>query len=83
MLKDGSSNAEIAAALQVGVETVRTHARNIYRKLGVTSRLELSQAPPRPSAPGWPAPLSIRHARGLPASATGSAAAAPRLAEDQ
>ena len=52
MLKDGSSNAEIAVALQVGVETVRTHARNIYRKLGVSSRLELSEAgvvsaPPR------------------------------------
>ena len=33
-----SSNAEIAAALHVGVETVRTHVRNIYRKLGVRSR---------------------------------------------
>jgi DNA-binding NarL/FixJ family response regulator len=47
MLQHGSSNAEIARALQVGVETVRTHARNIYRKLGVTSRLELISAPPR------------------------------------
>ena len=52
MLKDGSSNAEIAAALQVGVETVRTHARNIYRKLGVSSRLELSGAgAPRVAGP--------------------------------
>jgi DNA-binding NarL/FixJ family response regulator len=41
LLRDGSSNAEIAAALHVGVETVRTHARNIYRKLGVSSRREL------------------------------------------
>jgi DNA-binding NarL/FixJ family response regulator len=41
LLQDGSSNAEIAAALHVGVETVRTHARNIYRKLGVSSRREL------------------------------------------
>jgi DNA-binding NarL/FixJ family response regulator len=41
LLQDGSSNAEIAAALHVGVETVRTHVRNIYRKLGVSSRREL------------------------------------------
>jgi DNA-binding NarL/FixJ family response regulator len=41
LLQSGSSNAEIAAALHVGVETVRTHARNIYRKLGVSSRREL------------------------------------------
>jgi DNA-binding NarL/FixJ family response regulator len=41
LLQTGSSNPEIAAALFVGVETVRTHARNIYRKLGVSSRREL------------------------------------------
>jgi two-component system response regulator DesR len=40
-LQSGSSNAEIAAALQISVETVRTHARRIYRKLGVNSRREL------------------------------------------
>jgi DNA-binding NarL/FixJ family response regulator len=45
LLQLGRSNAQIALALQVGVETVRTHARNIYRKLGVASRRELS-APP-------------------------------------
>ena len=42
LLQDGRSNAEIALALQVGVETVRTHARNIYRKLGVRTRRELA-----------------------------------------
>jgi two-component system, NarL family, response regulator DesR len=41
LLQNGSSNAEIAAALCVGVETVRTHARHIYRKLGVSTRREL------------------------------------------
>ena len=41
LLQGGRSNAEIAAALHVGVETIRTHARNIYRKLGVSSRREL------------------------------------------
>ena len=41
LLRHGGSNAEIAAALHVGVETVRTHARHIYRKLGVSTRREL------------------------------------------
>jgi DNA-binding NarL/FixJ family response regulator len=41
LLQTGSSNAEIAAALHVGVESVRSHARNIYRKLGVSTRREL------------------------------------------
>jgi DNA-binding NarL/FixJ family response regulator len=41
LLQAGRSNAEIAAALHVGVETVRTHARRIYRKLGVRTRREL------------------------------------------
>jgi DNA-binding NarL/FixJ family response regulator len=48
MLQQGSSNAQIAWTLQVGVETIRTHARNIYRKLGVASRRELATLPPRP-----------------------------------
>jgi DNA-binding NarL/FixJ family response regulator len=42
LLQQGRSNAEIAASLHVGVETVRTHARNIYRKLGVRTRRELA-----------------------------------------
>ncbi|MHB8242935.1 MAG: LuxR C-terminal-related transcriptional regulator [Solirubrobacteraceae bacterium] len=42
LLQRGCSNAEIALALQVGVETVRTHTRNIYRKLGVSSRREIA-----------------------------------------
>lgn len=35
------SNAQIAADLHISIETVRTHARRIYRKLGVASRREL------------------------------------------
>lgn len=50
MLQQGSSNAQIAAALHVGVETVRSHARNIYRKLGVSSRRDLAALPPRATA---------------------------------
>jgi DNA-binding NarL/FixJ family response regulator len=43
LLQKGQSNAQIALELQVGVETVRTHARNIYRKLGVRTRRELTR----------------------------------------
>ena len=45
MLQHGNSNAQIALALGVGVETVRTHAHNLYRKLGVSSRRELHSQP--------------------------------------
>jgi DNA-binding NarL/FixJ family response regulator len=41
LLQSGRSNAEIAQALHVSIETVRTHARRIYRKLGVRTRREL------------------------------------------
>ena len=50
-LQQQRSNAQIAAELHVSVETVRTHARHIFRKLGVRSRRELSaSAPPPPQA---------------------------------
>jgi DNA-binding NarL/FixJ family response regulator len=45
------ANAQIASDLHISVETVRTHARNIYRKLGVSSRRELL-TPTRPDAGG-------------------------------
>jgi len=41
LLQDAYTNAEIAERLSIGVETVRTHARSVYRKLGVPSRREL------------------------------------------
>jgi LuxR family transcriptional regulator, maltose regulon positive regulatory protein len=43
LLQDGSTNAEIAHELSIGIATVRTHARNIYRKLGIASRRELTR----------------------------------------
>ena len=55
LLQRGDSNAQIALALGVGVETVRTHARNIYRKLGVRTRRELA-APPTPEPDRQPNP---------------------------
>ncbi len=58
LLQAGRSNAEIAMQLHVGVETVRTHARNIYRKLGVRTRRELTlpAALNRAAASARPAP---------------------------
>ena len=44
-LQHRRSNAQIAADLHISIETVRTHARSIYRKLGVRSRRELLPAP--------------------------------------
>jgi two-component system, NarL family, response regulator NreC len=41
LLQQRRSNAQIGAELHVSIETVRTHARHIYRKLGVGSRSEL------------------------------------------
>jgi DNA-binding NarL/FixJ family response regulator len=43
LLHDGATNAQIAHKLSIGIETVRTHARNIYRKLGIASRRELAR----------------------------------------
>jgi DNA-binding NarL/FixJ family response regulator len=38
LLGQGLRNREIASAMYVGVDTVKTHLRNAYRKLGVTHR---------------------------------------------
>ena len=57
LLQQGQSNAEIARTLYVGVETVRSHASNIYRKLGVASRRDLIPSP----SPGAP-PVAVEPA---------------------
>lgn len=51
LLRQGQGNAQIALALHIGVETVRTHARSIYRKLGVASRRALIALPARSADP--------------------------------
>jgi DNA-binding CsgD family transcriptional regulator len=50
LLRQNRSNAQTALALGIGVETVRSHARQIYRKLGVTSRRTLLALVGAPSA---------------------------------
>ena len=64
-LVDGLSRREIGAQLYISLNTVKTHTRELYRKLGATSRadavaraeaLGLLNAPdhpgdPRPEAP--------------------------------
>ena len=57
LLQQGRSNAQIAIELSVGVETVRTHARNIYRKLGVKTRRELATLAGVPPSSGQRAAL--------------------------
>jgi DNA-binding NarL/FixJ family response regulator len=67
LLQQGRSNSEIAGILHVGKETVRTHARSIYRKLGVQNRRELASLAARRSddLARWagrrpPAPSAVR-----------------------
>jgi DNA-binding NarL/FixJ family response regulator len=43
LLQEGLTNAQIASQLTIGLETVRTHARNIYRKLGISTRRDLAK----------------------------------------
>ena len=53
LLQDGATNAQIAQSLSIGLETVRTHARHIYRKLGISSRRDLGRLA-RPDTAGPP-----------------------------
>ena len=49
-LRRSKSYAEVAAALCISVETVRTHAAQIRRKLGVASRADLIGLPKQVSS---------------------------------
>jgi len=43
LLQQGLSNKQIAQELSIGIETVRTHTRNIYAKLGISTRRDLAR----------------------------------------
>jgi DNA-binding NarL/FixJ family response regulator len=74
LLRQGMSNAQIALDLHIGVETVRSHARSVFRKLGVHSRRALTalDAPPteRPTQAATHHPrrrrTALLHARRAP-----------------
>ena len=44
MIMSGTETAAIAEALRISLETLRTHVKHAYRKLGVTTRGELFAA---------------------------------------
>jgi DNA-binding NarL/FixJ family response regulator len=44
LVADRKTNPEIAAELFLSQKTVETHLRNIFRKMGVASRVELARA---------------------------------------
>jgi DNA-binding NarL/FixJ family response regulator len=52
LLQEGMTNAQIAHELSIGLETVRTHARNIYRKLGISTRRDLARFTRQPQRVG-------------------------------
>jgi NarL family two-component system response regulator LiaR len=52
LLSQGSTNREIAEALEISENTVKAHLKSILRKLGVSNRVE---------AAGW----ALRHLEGL------------------
>jgi DNA-binding NarL/FixJ family response regulator len=66
LLQQGRSNAQIALALHIGVETVRSHARNIFRKLGVASRRELAVLPSRALDEQADGPIAVAEPHHIP-----------------
>jgi DNA-binding NarL/FixJ family response regulator len=50
LVVDRRTNPEIAARLFLSNKTVETHLRNIFRKMDVTSRVELARAIERAAA---------------------------------
>jgi len=48
----GFSNKEVASRLFISVDTVKKHSYNVYRKLGVQNRVQLSYFVQ--NRPGWP-----------------------------
>ena len=62
LLQEGLSNKQIAHELSIGIETVRTHTRNIYSKLGISTRRDLA----RISRPARRVETHPREPAGLP-----------------
>ena len=43
LVAQGATNRDVAAQLHLSLHTVKTHVRNAFAKLGITSRAELAQ----------------------------------------
>ena len=56
LVVDRKTNPEIAAELFLSQKTVETHLRNIFRKIGVSSRVDLARAVERADQVGSAAP---------------------------
>jgi DNA-binding NarL/FixJ family response regulator len=54
-IRQGQTNSEIARHLYLSEDTVKTHARNLYKKLGVTARASAVDAGWRLGILGGPA----------------------------
>ncbi len=56
LVVDRKTNPEIAGELFLSQKTVETHLRNIFRRVGVTSRVELARAVERAQRPTGASP---------------------------
>ncbi len=54
LMADGCSNKEIASRLGVGSETIKTYLKNVFAKLGVNTRVELTAEYARVTVDGAP-----------------------------
>ena len=83
IVAQGRTQPEIARELCVSRDTVKTHVRNLYRKMGVSGKAELAEAMSRRRA-GPPArlsePFGRRRAVGGPAGSAPVARAGPSAA---
>jgi ATP/maltotriose-dependent transcriptional regulator MalT len=58
LIRDRRTNREIAQELFLGIKTVETHVRNIFNKLGVTSRVNIARVLDQVAPPPMTARLS-------------------------